>query len=74
MKKRYSEEQIIGALKRQEPGSTASDLCREFGISAGTFYNWRSKYGGLQGQRGEAPQRARIGKWKAQAASGGEAT
>ena len=48
MKKRYSEEQIIGALKRQEAGTTVSDLCRELGISAGTFYNWRSKYGGLE--------------------------
>jgi len=48
MKRRYSEEQIIGALKRQEAGATVSDLCREFGISAGTFYNWRSKYGGLE--------------------------
>ena len=48
MKKRYSEEQIIGALKRQEAGTKVSDLCRELGISAGTFYNWRSKYGGLE--------------------------
>ena len=48
MKKRYSEERVIGALKRQEAGSTDSDLCRELGISAGAFYNWRSKYGGLE--------------------------
>ena len=48
MKKRYSEVQIIGALKRQEAGTTVSDPCRELGISAGTFYNWRSKYGGLE--------------------------
>ncbi|MFZ8914291.1 MAG: transposase, partial [Pseudomonadales bacterium] len=48
MKKRYSEEQIIGAIKRQEAGAKVSDLCRELGVSVGTFYNWRSKYGGLE--------------------------
>ena len=48
MKKRYSEEQIIGAIKRHEAGAKASDLCRELGVSVGTFYNWRSKYGGLE--------------------------
>ena len=48
MKKRYSEEQIIGARERQGAVTTVSDLCRELGISAGTFYNWRSKYGGLE--------------------------
>jgi putative transposase len=48
MKKRYSEEQIIGAIKRHEAGAKVSDLCRELGVSVGTFYNWRSKYGGLE--------------------------
>ena len=48
MKKRYSEEQIIGAITRQEAGAKVSDLCRELGVSVGTFYNWRSKYGGLE--------------------------
>ena len=48
MKKRYSEEQIIGALKRQEAGTTVSYLCRGLGISAETFYDWRSKYRGLE--------------------------
>ena len=48
MKKRYTEEQIIGALKEYEAGSKVDDLCRRLGISTGTFYNWRSKYGGLE--------------------------
>ena len=48
MKKRYSEEQIIGAIKRHEAGAKVSGLCRELGVSVGTFYNWRSKYGGLE--------------------------
>jgi len=48
MKKRYTEEQIIRALKEHEAGSKVEDLCRRLGISNGTFYNWRSKYGGLE--------------------------
>ena len=48
MKKRYSEEQIIKAIKQHEAGAKVSDLCRDLGISSGTFYNWRSKYAGLE--------------------------
>ena len=46
-KSRYTEEQIIGILKQHEAGVKTADLCREHGISDATFYNWRSKYGGL---------------------------
>jgi putative transposase len=45
---RFSEEQIIGILKQSEAGAKASELCRQHGISAATFYGWRSKYGGLE--------------------------
>lgn len=48
MKKRYSEEQIIGAIKQHESGSKVDDICRDMVISVGTFYNWRSKYAGLE--------------------------
>lgn len=47
-KKRYTEEQIIGAIKQHESGVKVEDLCRKLGISIGTFYNWRSKFGGLE--------------------------
>ena len=47
MKKRYTEEQIIGAIKQHESGVKIDDLCRQLGISSGTFYNWRSKYAGM---------------------------
>ncbi len=47
-KKRYTEEQIIRALKQNESGAKVDDICRDLGISNGTFYNWRSKYGGLE--------------------------
>jgi putative transposase len=48
MKKRYTEEQIIQAIKSHETGRKVDDICRELGVSAGTFYNWRSKYAGLE--------------------------
>ena len=46
-KSRYTEEQIIGILKQHEAGVKAADLCREHGVSEATFYNWKSKYGGM---------------------------
>lgn len=46
-KSRFSETQIIAALQRQERGEKARDICREIGISEPTFYNWKSKYGGM---------------------------
>lgn len=48
MKKRYSTEQIIKAIKEYEAGVKVDDLCRRLGVSTGTFYNWRSKYAGLE--------------------------
>jgi putative transposase len=48
MKKRYTEEQIIRAIKEHEAGAKVDDLCRQLGISSGTFYNWRSKFAGLE--------------------------
>jgi putative transposase len=45
---RFNEEQIIGVLKEHQAGSSAAELCRKHGISDATFYNWRSKYGGME--------------------------
>jgi putative transposase len=47
-KTRYSEEQIIGVLKQMEAGRKVSDLAREVGVSEGTLYTWKSKFGGLE--------------------------
>lgn len=47
-KKRYTEEQIIGVLKEHEAGVPVQDLLRRYGISNGTFYRWKSKYGGME--------------------------
>lgn len=47
-KSRFTEEQILAILKQVEAGRKVEDVCREHGISAATFYTWRSKYGGLE--------------------------
>jgi len=44
---RYTEEQIIGILRESEAGLGTSELCRKYGISDATFYNWKAKYGGM---------------------------
>jgi len=46
-KSKYTEAQIVGMLREHEAGKKISDICREHGISQPTFYNWKSKYGGL---------------------------
>jgi putative transposase len=45
---RYTEEQIIGILKEQEAGVPVAELCRKHGMSDAIYYNWKSKYGGLE--------------------------
>ncbi len=45
---RFTEEQIIGILKEHQAGLSAAELCRKHGISDATFYNWRSKFGGME--------------------------
>lgn len=47
MKKRYTEEQIVQALKKVDTGTSAKEMCREMGISEQTYYVWRRKYGGM---------------------------
>lgn len=47
MKKRFSEEQIIGFLKEADAGLPVKDLCRRHGFSEASYYLWRSKFGGL---------------------------
>lgn len=47
MKKRFTEEQIIGVLKEAEAGMKVADLCRKHGISDATYYNWKARFGGM---------------------------
>jgi putative transposase len=46
--KRFSEEQIIGFLKKREQGVSVPDLAREVNVCEGTIYKWISKYGGME--------------------------
>jgi putative transposase len=45
---RFTEDQIIKVLREHEAGVKTADLCRKHGISEATFYNWKSKYGGME--------------------------
>jgi putative transposase len=47
VKKRFSEEQIIGFLHEVEAGMPVKDLCRKHGLSEASYYLWRSKFGGM---------------------------
>ena len=69
---RHTEEQIIAILKEQEAGVKTADLCRKHGISEQTFYNWKSKWGGLEVSeakrlRGLESENARLKKLLADA-------
>jgi len=60
-KSKFSDSQIIEALKRVENGLSVPELCRELGISSATFYKWRAKYGGL-----DVPMMARMKELEAE--------
>jgi putative transposase len=45
--RQYTEEQIIAVLKEGEAGAKITDLCRKYGMSDATYYNWKAKYAGM---------------------------
>jgi len=47
VRKKYTEEQIIAVLREGEAGAKVADLCRKYGMSDATYYNWKAKYAGL---------------------------
>lgn len=47
-KSKYTETQIVKAIKEHESGRKAEDICRELGITTASFYKWRQRYGGLE--------------------------
>jgi putative transposase len=51
VKKRFSEEQIIGFLREADKGIALKELCRKHGFSEASYYLWRSKHGGLGRKR-----------------------
>lgn len=50
-KTKYTEAQIIRALKEHASGRKTEDICRELGIHKATFYNWKKRYGGMDNQQ-----------------------
>ena len=46
-KSRFTETQIVAVLKEADAGMPVKDICRKYGISDATYYNWKAKYGGL---------------------------
>ena len=44
---RFTEDQIVGALKEHAAGTPAKELCRRLGVATETLYNWKRKYGGM---------------------------
>lgn len=47
-KSRFTETQIVKAIKAHEAGQKVEDLCRELGVSSVTFYKWKQRYGGME--------------------------
>jgi putative transposase len=47
-KSKFSESQIVAVLKQGDAGVPIKDLCRQTGISSATYYQWKSKYGGME--------------------------
>lgn len=49
-KQKFTESQIVKALKEHEAGRNAEDISRELGINKATFYSWRKRYSGMESQ------------------------
>ena len=67
MKKRFSEEQIIGFLREAEAGFPIAELCRKHAFSEASYYLWRSKFGGMSVSDAKASEGTGAGEFAAQA-------
>ena len=69
-KSRFREEQIIGILQEVDAGATIREVSRRHGIAETTYYRWRTKYGGMDVERGETLEAGRRGEPTAEADRG----
>jgi len=67
-KSRFNEEQIVGILKEADAGVPVGELCRRLGVSEGTFYRWKTKYGGLEENEALEEENGRLKRIVAQQA------
>jgi len=67
---RFTEEQIIGVLKEHEAGAKTADLARKHGVSEATLYNWKAKYGGMEGSEAKRAEATRGREREAEEAFG----
>jgi putative transposase len=49
-KQKFTETQIVNAIKEHDAGKSVQDICRELGVHKATFYNWKNKYSGMDTQ------------------------
>jgi len=70
MKKRFTEEQIVYAMRQHEQGKPVTEICRQRGVSEPSFYNWKKKYAGmgiseLRQLKGLEDENRRLKRWVA---------
>jgi transposase-like protein len=68
---RQSEEQVIAILKQGDSGVKTAELCRQYGITEGTYYRWKAKYGGMDVSDAKKLKQLEERKPEAQARGGG---
>ena len=61
---RLTDEQIIGILPEHEAGAKCAVLCRKHGMSEGTFYSWKAKFGGMHCLAGRCAATSREGRFR----------
>ena len=64
MKKRFTEQQIIGFLKEAEAGMPVKELCRQHGFSDASFHTWRAKFGGMEVSEARRLGGSRTSRWR----------